>query len=1230
MHKILFFGLIIFFVTGAYASTGASGPVPNKFVVRLKPQIDPAHLNQALGRSDIFQQMSRLQLQIDLDGTEAWERTYVLHFDGQALSEVDVVSILGKDNIEFVEPDYYLEFFDLPHDSLFSNQWYLYNVGQPYLAVERVAGPYNDELITRVGIPGKDIRLIDIYQAPPAQTTRVVVAIVDSGIDLMHPELEGRIWRNNDEIPYNGIDDDHNGIVDDTIGYDVSGDVINILDPTGDIDPTDIHGHGTHCAGLVASNADGVGIVGVAPWVELMPVKIRPNGTSAVGAAGILYAVNAGAKIINVSWGTPFESVVLKDAIDFARRNGVLVCIAPGNTGDNTRFYPAAFDSTFVVGAGNSDGLMTDFSTYGAHIDLIAPGQDILSLRAADTDMYGPYPGLEPDVRIIADHYYLADGTSMATPIVAGAAALLLSVRPDLSLEELQDALLHGATDLLDPLSTGEFLPGPDTICGYGYLNIDASLALLEDGSVFIVEPIHRNRYESNIPIKIASVAGYSGGWSLEYAWGLNPEDWIWLASGASVPSDSLACIFDATNSSGFLSFRLTDDNGSISSVTIVYVRSNHLEITSPINGEELFYSIPIYGSVYGPDFDSVIFSYRDGLGSLEWLGTSTGEFFDSLMFDWSVSGSDTGHFVIYVDGFFGEQREIDSVAIHVSSAFALGWPQHTGGRGGMTPVCADLNHDGVNEVIVPTTAGLAMYRGDNGQVIDGFPILPNKDMRCVPAIYDVDGDGWDEIIATNTDGIHIIHWDGTPIIDDVLLECYTGLIAYEYAYPNPTIGRLRVDAEQGATPDSAILILNKLGQVLAYRFDGEPYFFGLEGLFAQFSDRISFSYGIGGGTSPFVAATNLDDDEWFEVIASYSSPYPYTGLGVFGGADGQPVYGDDNPTVLSIPSVYGTVLTDLDEDNLPEIVVAGWEFGMSRIWALTRGVDNLPGWPVDLPSVVGWIGSYPIAADLDLDGSPEILVTFFEFDIASLFIFRADGTPYVSRDGRPVGEAFSAPMTFGTPGVANLLGDTYPEIIFRSGYILPGTGPEQLHILDHNAVPIPGWPRVTPARSSNVVSSRYAPLVDDIDGDGLVELALLSDGHELLVWNFEASIDDGSNTFRFLGDNLNSGQMGSVRVSTDIDDGVAVLPRRVSLRQNYPNPFNPKTRIVFSVPTRRYVKLTVYNILGQEVQTLMDGEVNAGSHEVDFIGSDYATGVYLYRLEAGKNIINRKMLLIK
>jgi len=1215
---------------GTYSSDLPTGPVPGKFIVKLSRKANPKRLGQALALGNRLENVSRLRIKSDLVGSENWERFYIFSSASKAASTADVVATLGRENVEYVEPDYYLEFFDWPADPLFPHQWYLNNTGQQYFGIDRVPGQYNDVLVLKSGTPDKDVRLVHQYDNPPSETTKVVVAIVDTGVDPTHPELQGRFWKNPDEIPGNSIDDDHNGFIDDTLGYDVSGDVIDFFNPIGDNDPTDENGHGTHLAGIVAANADGYGVVGIAPWAEIMPVKIRPNATSAIGAAGIMYAVNAGAQIINISWGTPFESSILKDAIDFARHNGVFVCIAPGNTGDNTRYYPAAFDSTFVVAAGNSDGYETYFSTYGAHIDIVAPGLDILSLRAAGTDMYGEYPSLEPGVRIIDSLYYLSDGTSMASPMVAGAAALLLSFRPDLSLSELEEVLLYGATDLIDPLNNGDTLIGPDTISGYGYLNIDSSLFLLQHGGLFITEPVRRSRYTDDFPIKVIPIAGYTGSWRLEYSVGLGSENWQLLAEGGGIPADSIIYVFSDTTVEGYINLRVIDAFGSSHVTNLVYVRRNQTEITSPISGEELEYNIPISGSVYGPDYDSMAVFYSKEGSLLTHLFSSTGEYFDSLLYNWSLSGTDTGNFTVYLFGYYPTETAFDSVTVHVTSAFATGWPRPIGGRGSMTAVCADMNHDDIKEIAVATSSGLVLFRADSGTIVDGFPVLPGEDVRCVPAIYDVDQDGQDEIICTNENGIHVFKYDGS-YASGWPQECYTGRIPYEYAYPNPVVTQLRSASEAGATPDSGILIINKRGEILAYRFNGDSYFYSLGGLFASLDARISEAYGVGGSSSPFVTASDLDGDNLFEVIASFTSPHPYTGLGIFQGANGQPAFGMESPIALNIQYVNGTVLAHLNDDYLPEIIISGNDTtGMPHIWVKTNGVDDFPGWPVDLPDIADWIASYPIAADLDLDGIPEILCTFFEYDIAALYIFKADGTPYVQRAGRPAGEAFLQPVAFGTPMAANLIGDEYPEIILRSGYIIPGTGPERLYLLDHMAQPVPGWPITTPTRPNRVFSSRYAPLVDDVDGDGLVELVLISDGDELLVWNFDASYDNGNNTARFLVDNLNSGILPPLQTPTDVGDNEPLLPVAMTLYQNYPNPFNPATTIRFDLPSRRKVTLDIYNILGQRVTTVIDRELAAGRHEVELDGLHYASGVYFYRLKVDESVLTKKMLLIK
>jgi hypothetical protein len=615
--------------------------------------------------------------------------------------------------------------------------------------------------------------------------------------------------------------------------------------------------------------------------------------------------------------------------------------------------------------------------------------------------------------------------------------------------------------------------------------------------------------------------------------------------------------------------------------------------------------------------------AYRKQSGPFVRLDGSTGEYFDSLIVDWAVSGLDTGLFQIYLYGYFASGLQIDSATIKVVSAFAEGWPRSIAGRPGITAACADLNHDGVREIVVPTTSGVYVFNAYGG-LVEGYPVGDTTNFRCVPAIYDVDRDGQDEIICTSADSLHVFKYDGS-YADGWPVEVFTGRIPGGYDYPNVTVTQL------GLGEDSAIVLINKIGQIMAYEFNGDPYFYSLNGLFASFDPRISDSHSQGGPTSPFVTSTDLDGDGLNEVVASYSSPEPYTGLGLFDARTGLPAYDMLTHTIEFSPRVYGTAVGDMTDDGLPEIVVLGRDsLGNMTLWVKTNGVDDLPGWPVLIPGVDLWIGSYPILADLDLDRIPEILCTFFDYEIAVLFIYRADGTPYLASESRNIAAAFTQPMTFGTPTVANLTGDKYPEIIIRTGHILPGTGSEQIFILDHQAQLLPGWPVATPTRPSQVFSSRYAPLVDDLDGDGLVELILVSDGLEVLVWNFDASYEDGLNTGRFLVDNRNSGILPPSLLPTGVDDAPDNLPVRASLAQNYPNPFNPTTNIEFSLPRSSHVELKVYNILGQEVALLLDEQVPMGKHHVAFDGTELSTGVYLYRMKTTDRTMTRKMVLIK
>ena len=1086
------------------------GPVPGRFIVKLSVTAKSPALQASLGNSASLRRIAPITAESHIKDAEVFNRLYVLASRDSLLTVEDVERMLGAENVEAIEQDHYLQLFEFPTDSLFAYQWALYNTGQEYPGIVRRFGPANDTLVFKSGIAGWDIHLSPFYTSPPTESTKVVVAIVDTGVDMLHPELSGRIWRNTDEIPFNGIDDDHNGFVDDTVGYDLSGDVFDILNIVPDNDPTDQEGHGTHVAGIVASNADGVGIVGVAPMVEIMPVKTFPNATTSTGAAGIVYAVIAGAQVINISWGSDFQSFVVKDAMDLARRNGVFVSVAAGNTGTNRRSYPAAFDSSFTVGAGNSAGYMTSFSTYGPMIDVVAPGEDILSLRAAGTDLYAE--DSEPNVHIIGPDslYYLADGTSMAAPMVAGAAALIWSYRPDITLNRLEDVLRLGAVDLVDPRNMGDTLIGPDTISGYGYVDVGASFSLLDQGGLYIVTPERNIRYTSPVDIRIAPGGTYTGGYTLEYAVGLESDDWQLLASQTALPADSVAYTFDLPDINGHVKLRLTDDLGNATIVSFVYVTQDSFIITSPVDGQQFKYDMPVTGSVYGPNFDSVAVYYRNG-GSEVRIAGETREIFDTIVYHWSISGLDPGGYELIVYGYFSTGLRDTVFNVDILSSFSAGWPKLLSGRGGLTPVCADLSGDGSKEIIVATMNGLNVFTSD-GEVYPGFPVLPETDLRGVPAVYDIDNDGVGEIIVASAEGLHAYNGDGS-VVDGWPKSVPLGILAYGTASPTVTL--------LGVTQDSAIIVPSANSDLYAYEFNGDSYFYSLEGYYGTFSETPADASFYSGNA---VASSDLTGNGQYELAMVYSANSQFSGVGLFSGRNGRPAFDMPSPLIHSSPVVYGIILADLNDDGRMEIVInCTDESLMPTISVKTDGTDELPGWPVQIPAAQGWLASYPTVADLDLDGSPEILVAWFGLEIASLYAFRADGTPYAQREGRPAGEIFLAPTTLGVPMVANLTGDNHPEIVMRGGHIFPGTGPEMVYILDYTGTPLPGWPIETPTSPVTVFSTPYTPLVDDIDGDGLVELLLVGEGNDLYVWDFPASYENGANRARLFNDNANS-----------------------------------------------------------------------------------------------------------
>jgi subtilisin family serine protease len=376
-------------------------------------------------------------------------------------------------------------------------------------------------------------------------SSAVTIAIVDSGLDINHPDIKGNLWINTGEIAGNGIDDDGNGYIDDVYGWNFESNNNNI---------TDEYGHGTHVAGIIAASGNNtIGVSGVMWNAKIMPLKFLDkdgNGHIADAVDAISYATKMGAFIINCSWGGSTYSRALKDIIELS---SALVVCAAGNevSGENTDIspnYPASYTSGNIisVAAIDKNDDICYFSNYGVNsVDVAAPGASI----------YSTLPG---------SGYGYMQGTSMATPYVSGLAGLVKSFRPDLNALQVKYTILNNV-DTVTSLS-GKILTG-------GVVNAFNSLKnIINDTSPPTVNADLKGGSYYYYPLKISLTTDKPGK--------------IYYTLDGTSPTGSSTAYTDPIilNASKTLKFMAVDSSGTLSQIyTEIYLIYRSVTYSYPV-----------------------------------------------------------------------------------------------------------------------------------------------------------------------------------------------------------------------------------------------------------------------------------------------------------------------------------------------------------------------------------------------------------------------------------------------------------------------------------------------------------------------------------------------------------------------------------------------------------------------------------------------------------------------
>jgi subtilisin family serine protease len=927
-------------------------------------------------------------------------RTYVLELDTASSQEVSrILAGLNADpNIEFAELEHVYSVTLTPNDPFFSSTgtW-----GQSY-----------DDLW--------GIRKIGSAAAWDTATgAGVIVAVVDTGVDYNHPDIAANVWINTGEIPGNGIDDDHNGFIDDVRGWDFTSDTN---------DPIDHFGHGTHVAGTIAAiGNNGIGVIGVAWHAQVMAVKGLNDfgsGNDTTLAPAITYAANNGADVINASWGGFGTSQTIEDAIKYAYSLGVVFVAAAGNASmDASNFFPANSPEAITVSASDASDNLAYFSDFGPKIDVAGPGVDILSLQAAGTHL-GP---------VVSSGYCRLSGTSMATPHVAGTAALILSQHPSYSNEDVRQAIRASATDL-GPV-------GWDPSFGYGRINAAAALALPDVLTARINSPAPGTTINSPVTISGTAAGSSFAHYILEYGAGAIPSTWnVLQTSNTPVAGGTLGTFDPSVLLDGTYTIRLT-----------AYDQSNHAfadrlrlvvlynAITAPVppplpvTASEFKPGVVIHltGTATGATFTGFSLEWTEGINppagwsstNITLAGNGASPISNGLLGTWDTTGITQADYytirLLTTNAGNGHPytNQTTTVVYLEPDLFSQNWPQYLDGapwrNSGIVPATdaagnTRLGFSSPSTILTSTNTFLSFMPDGSSENVT--PLAAQLLMN--PAAGDIDGNPGDEFVVTDRNKIHILRSDGT-MYDLQAVSPYA-----EFTFSQVALE----DVEGNSQLD--VVALGSYGSpyLFAWRPDGSLLNANFPILIPDNNPGLQIS-----AQTPRNLVADFHGDGYKEFLVQEGPSSSTFTLALFS-QDGTPLAWNA-PVFDGFPTA--TALADLDHNGKLETILIQYPgTGNDEIvHVLQPDGTERPGWPQTLPAAE--ISGRVAVGDLDRNGTEEIVVS----TSYALYVFEADGTSFSSHWPQ-YGE-------FGKAALADVNGDGYPEILTtRMGIAVTPNGP--------------------------------------------------------------------------------------------------------------------------------------------------------------------------------------------